>query len=141
MKTQSLIPSVRSLMETFFNDDVFNYGGFNTQVPVNIMENDENFQVQLSVPGAKKENFSIELENNTLRVKYEDKKENEEKKEEKGWTIHKKQFEAFSFERMFHLPETGVNKEKINAEYKDGILNIVIPKDSTPKLSKNISVN
>ncbi|MCX8079600.1 MAG: Hsp20/alpha crystallin family protein [Bacteroidia bacterium] len=140
MNTLMLYPTIRQLMDSFFSDDVLNFGS-NGFVPVNIAEKNDAWVIEVSAPGAKKENFKVDLENNTLRISYQNQNENEEKKEENGLTYHKRQFFATSFERVFNLPENGINTDDIKAEYKDGILYVNIPKNPVQNLVKTISIN
>ena len=57
--------------------------------------------------------------------KFEDEYNNEKKEEEKNYT--RKEFSCMSFSRMFTLPEN-VKDGEIDAEYKNGVLNIILPK-------------
>lgn len=141
MSTLMLYPTIRQLMDTFFNDGLFNAENNNGFVPVNIAEKNDAWIIEVSAPGAKKENFKVDLENNTLRISYQNQTENDEKKEENGITYHKRQFQTLSFERIFNLPENGVNTDGIKAEYKDGVLYVNIPKNSVQNLVKTISIN
>lgn len=113
--------------------------GFNVPA-VNIKETKENFHVELAVPGKKKEDFNIEMENDVLTISSEDKQEQQEKDKEGRYT--RREFSYSSFKRAFTLPET-VNAGDINAEYKDGVLCINLPKKevkpSNPKRMIEIS--
>ncbi|HOO84948.1 MAG TPA: Hsp20/alpha crystallin family protein [Prolixibacteraceae bacterium] len=88
---------------------------------VNIVENENNFELQFSVPGYKKEHFKVNNENKRLTVKAV-----VEQTETKA-NYFKREFEAYSFERSFVLPDDVVN-EAIEARYENGILNVIIPK-------------
>jgi HSP20 family protein len=67
--------------------------------------------------------------------------ESTEEKEEKDKTYTRKEYNFSSFSRSFTLPE-GVNKEKIEASYENGILNLVLPKSEPGKkqTAKRIAV-
>jgi HSP20 family protein len=95
---------------------------------VNIIEGSEDFRVEIAAPGLNKEDFRINLENNVLTVS----SEKEEKKEEKDEKVMRREFHYGSFSRSFTLPQT-VNSEKIRANHKDGILQVVIPKKEEAK--------
>ena len=133
------------IFEKFFGDDMDlwskrNYSSTNTTIPaVNIKENDKGFVVELAAPGLKKEDFHIELDDNVLKV-YSEKEEESEVKE--GEEVLKKEFSYQSFVRSFTLPET-IDKNKIKASYKDGILKVDIPKKdvSKPKSKKQIKIS
>lgn len=104
----------------------------------NILENEKQFEIQLSAPGMKKEDFSLQMENNVLSVSYE-KKEGEDKKDE---NFLRREFGIESFTRSFSIPKTA-DAENINARYEQGILYISVPKLNPEKarLSRNIEIN
>lgn len=116
-----------SIIEELFKPDFF--GGtqdFTTKVPaVNVKETQVGFSIELLVPGFKKEDFKIEIDNDLLIVSSEVTKDLEEKIETDKYT--RREFSFSSFKRSFSLPET-VNKEAINATYVDGILYLTLPK-------------
>lgn len=128
-----------SLMSEIFKPDWF--GGmenYNTAVPaVNIKENEKDFELELAVPGRKKEDFNIEVDSNVLTVSSEIKSENEVTDED----YTRKEFGYSSFKRAFTLPET-IDEDKINANYSDGILKFVLPKrkESLPKPKRMIAL-
>jgi HSP20 family protein len=119
----------------FVKPDRFNSG---TGLPaVNILETDNDFQLQLAVPGMKKSDFKIDVDNNVLTISSEEKSEVENT--ETNYT--RREFYYNSFKRSFTLPET-VNNDKIVAKYKDGVLSILIPKkeEAKPKPPKTIQI-
>lgn len=129
-RNENKLPTFRNLIETFFENDFPNFGKsmsrfmMGTTIPsANIKENDENFQIELGIPGVNKEQIKIDLEDDVLTISSEQK---EEKTEEKD-NYTRREFNYSSFSRSFYLPDI-VDSDKISAEYKDGILNIVIPK-------------
>jgi len=104
---------------------------------VNISENKDNYEVSLAVPGMKKDDFNIDVEGNTLSISAEKKEEKEEKEEK----YTRKEFNYSSFVRTFSLPD-GVNKDKIDASYENGLLKLVLPKTEEARKapSKHIAV-
>jgi HSP20 family protein len=104
---------------------------------VNISENKEKFEVSLAAPGMKKDDFNIDVEGNTLTISAETREEKEEKDER----YTRKEYSYSSFSRTFSLPE-GVNKDKIDANYDNGVLKLSLPKTEEAKkaASKHISV-
>ena len=60
-------------------------------------------------------------------------REKKERKEEKDEDYTRKEFNYESFQRSFHLPKDMVKADKIDAKYKDGILNITVPKTEEAK--------
>jgi len=130
-----------SLMNEIFKPDWF--GGMenfntNTSVPaVNIKENEKDFELELAVPGRKKEDFNIEVDNNVLTVSSEIKSENEVKEE----NYTRREFGFTSFKRAFTLPES-IDEDKIKADYIDGLLRFTMPKrkEALPKPKRMIEL-
>lgn len=117
-----------------------NYSNTNTTLPaVNVLENDNEFVIELAAPGMKKEDFRINLENNILTISSERKEEKEEKKDQ----YSRREFSYQSFQRSFTLPEYHADREKVTAKYIDGILNIIIPKreEAKPKPAREIEIS
>jgi HSP20 family protein len=90
---------------------------------VDIEETATEFIVKADLPDVKKEELKIQLENGVLAIEGERKQE----KEEKGKKFHKIEREYGRFVRRFSLP-TEVEAEKVRAEFKNGVLNVVLPK-------------
>ena len=101
----------------------------------NILENEQAFEIQLAVPGMKKEDFKMEMEENILTVTFE--KEEEEKP---GGEYLRREFEMDAFTRSFSIPKTA-DVENIKAKYDNGILHITVPKMDKARLSKQIKVS
>jgi len=126
-------PTLSNWLDDVFNRDlpsVFN-SNFNTGMTlpkVNIKETAEAFMIEVAVPGLKKSDFQIDLDNQVLSISTETKEENEHKEE----NYTRREFGYSSFKRTFNLPES-VNDEKINANYKEGILSILLPKKEEAK--------
>jgi len=106
---------------------------------VNISENDKSYSLEVVAPGFQKENFKLKVDDDVLTISAESKSESTEEGKEKEYT--RREYSYNSFTRSFRLPEN-VNDENISAAYKDGILNIELPKTTAEvKASKEISVN
>ncbi|WP_395803289.1 Hsp20/alpha crystallin family protein [Daejeonella sp.] len=105
--------------------------------PVNIMEQENQFLVTLAAPGMKREDFKIDLSGNMLNIS----NETEEEKEETEKTFTRKEYNYRGFSRSFSLPE-GIDTEKIEAKYEDGILKITLPRteESKMKVGKSIPI-
>ena len=109
------------------------------QPAVNIIENDNEFRVEVSAPGMRKDDFNIDMEENRLTISAERKYEHEEKsgggngKESKNNERYtRREFGYSQFSRSFMLPET-VDPEKIDASYQDGVLKLILPKREEEK--------
>ena len=135
----SLIRRNTDLLPGLWND-VFTpdwFGGVDSNksnLPaVNIMEGEKDFTLELAVPGQKKEDFNVEVDNDVLTISMETQSEVEDKKSE----YTRREFRYTSFKRAFTLPES-VNQEDIKADYKDGILRFTLPKkeEALPKAQR-----
>lgn len=129
-----------SFMNEIFKPDWF--GGmenFNGNLPaVNIKENETGFELELSVPGRKKEDFNIEIDDSLLTISSELKTESETKEE----NYTRREFGYSSFKRSFTLPES-VDEDKIDAMYENGILKFTLPKkeEALPKPKRMIELS
>lgn len=129
-----------SLMNEIFKPDWF--GGLEndkSNVPaVNIKENEKDFELELAVPGRKKEDFRIEINENLLTISTESK--TEENVEKDNYT--RREFAYSSFKRAFTLPET-IDEENIKANYENGILKFTLPKkaEALPKPKRMITLS
>ena len=104
---------------------------------VNIKEENDKFVLELAAPGMKKDDFKINLDNYQLTISAETKDEKKEK--EDNYT--RREFVYSSFSRSFTLPKT-IDIEKIKADYRNGVLNIVLPKkEEEAKLTKQIKIS
>ena len=90
---------------------------------VDISETKDEIVVKTEVPGMNKDDIKITLQDNVLTLRGERKQE----KEEKETNFHRMERCYGSFTRSFNLP-TVVQADKIKATYKDGILNVTLPK-------------
>lgn len=91
--------------------------------PVDIYESDDALVMKAELPGFSKDEISIELKENTLVIKGERKREDEVKE----GNYHRMERVYGAFQRSFLLPTT-VDQEKVNASYRDGILELRLPK-------------
>src|SRR5690349_8527984 len=111
---------------TGYGDELSTSGNF--VPPVDIYEDENSISLRLEIPGMKRDDLDIRLENNTLTVRGERKFENEEKEE----NFHRIERRYGSFTRSFTLPNT-VNGEKVDATYDKGILKISLAKRAEAK--------
>jgi HSP20 family protein len=95
---------------------------------VDIFENENEVVFKAELPGMNAKDIEVKLENNVLLVKGERHFEKEAKEE----NYHRVERAYGTFSRSFTLP-TAVNGDKVTAEYKDGILKIVLPKKEETK--------
>ena len=95
---------------------------------VDIAETDKEFSIKAEIPDVKKEDVKVSVENGVLTIKGERKQE----KEEKNKKFHRVERFYGSFTRSFTLPDN-VDENKIEASFKDGMLNLTIPKTTETK--------
>ena len=129
------------LWSDLFDDDFFApffTPRYHTMPAVNIKEDDKKFTLDLAVPGIDKKDLKIELNEDVLTISSERKEEKEENRED----YKRREFSYSSFCRSFALPEN-VNRDKIEANYKDGILTVVLPKqhEDNSKVTKEIKIS
>jgi HSP20 family protein len=109
--------------------------GQNYSPRMNLLETDDEYKLEVEAPGIKKDEIDILFEDNILTISGE--KKTEKKEENSRYHINEICFGKFS--RSFELP-SHIDSNKINAKWKDGLLNITIPKSEKAK-PKKISIN
>lgn len=96
----------------------------NANLPaVNIKDNAKSYDLELAVPGYKKDELKVNVQDGVLTISSEKQKESEEDKN--GYT--RREFSYRSFERSFQLPEN-VDADNVKASFTDGVLKLSIPK-------------
>ncbi|RKX70178.1 Hsp20/alpha crystallin family protein [candidate division WOR-3 bacterium] len=95
---------------------------------IDVVETDGHIEVKAELPGLKKEDIRVKLEDNVLTISGERKKE----KEEKDKRYYRVERCYGRFLRSIELP-TEVEPEKVEAKYKDGVLSITIPKPESAR--------
>lgn len=136
------------LVEKIFQDNVNrffddNFWGFNNisqnvNVPVNIRETDNSYELELVAPGLRKEDFKINLQREILTISFEHQEEQSQQAKEGGWV--RKEYQAKSFTRSFNLDDA-IDAGKISAQYTDGILHVNMPKkEGAQAVSRSIDI-
>lgn len=126
--------SLPSVFDDFFGSNVMNSFDFEDRHPsyvpaVNVLENSDSFQIELMAPGREKGDFDLHLEDDVLTISSEKEFKHDE---EKDGTFMRREFGYAQFKRSFTLPETA-DQENIQANYKNGVLHISIPKKEEAK--------
>ena len=132
-------PFFPSLIDDFINND------WNVKVPslsssmpaANIKELDSQFEIELAIPGKEKDDFEIDLDDGILSISStQDYKKLDEKE-----NFTRREFSYNSFRRSFSLPDS-VDHTKIDANYKDGVLKVLLPKykEAQPQPKKLIKI-
>jgi HSP20 family protein len=96
---------------------------------VDIADTEKAYEITAELPGMDEKNVEVKFSNGVLTIKGEKKEE----KEEKNKDYHLSERRYGSFQRSFTVPE-GVDAEKIDATFKDGLLTVSLPK--TPEAQK-----
>ncbi len=127
-------------MGSIFDDDFFPVisNRSNSMPAVNIREDEKSFMLDLAVPGIDKKDLKIDINEDVLTVSSETKNEMEDNRE--GYK--RKEFSYTSFCRSFQIPDN-VSREKIEANYKDGILSVSLPKfeEEKNKISRQVKIS
>lgn len=103
--------------------------------PVDILESKDAYLIRAELPGMKKEDFNLEVNDGTLTLSGERKAESLTE----GIEYHRNERVHGRFSRSFYLPQT-VKQDGIKATYRDGILEIHVPKAEEAK-PRQISIN
>lgn len=138
------LPTFRSMLSDFFEREGFfdmnRWDAFNgAQIPAaNITENENDYQIEIAVPGMHKDEISVSVENNVLTLNGEKKEERKEEKER----YTRREFTYNSFVRSFTLPEN-VDEDRISAKQENGFLRLSIPKVAVTRVeqSKKIAIS
>ena len=135
IRRTDLLPS---FVANFFNpwNEWFD-GSFEKPVSmpaVNIVENEKDFKISLAVPGMKKDDLKIDVEGGMITISAEKEEKTEDEK------YNRREYNYSSFTRSFTLPDD-VMKDKIEARYEDGVLELMLPKKEGAKVAaKTIAV-
>ena len=146
----NIAPSIASNIARFNPiDELFNefskgffvrpFGGLPEVEPkmkLDVKEDDKAYIVRAEIPGVKKEDIQVDVDANAVTVRAEVKQEKEEKKDEK--VIYSERSYGM-VSRSFSLP-TEVDAGAAKAEYKDGVLNLVLPKKANAQ-ARRLSVS
>lgn len=123
----SIYSPFRSVFDDFFTptiwDDTFVTQPTLASIAADIWEEKEDIFVKMALPGVKKEDIKITINEDNITIAGQTKKEEESDKEKKYYF---RSMES-SFEQSFNLP-TKINPDSVEAEFKDGVLQVKLPK-------------
>ena len=126
------VRSLTNVVDEFFNRGIGELVGYDHafSVPsVNVVENPQNFLLEVAAPGLEKSDFKVSVENGSLNISA--KKEKKEEVHDGKYT--RREFNYTSFSRSFNLPE-GVKPEEVQAVYENGVLKVTLPKKEVAKV-------
>lgn len=126
-----------SLFNDFFGDAVapsYVCRPYAAAPKVDVKEENNSYILEMELPGRSENDVDIELDNNNLTIssKKDEKTEKKDAKEEKKTKFILKERRSSEFTRRFTLP-SDVESEGINANFKNGVLTITMPKKSIPE--------
>jgi HSP20 family protein len=130
--------SMRNQMDRFFTDWMGETGemgegrgGFSLRPLMDVSETDNAYMVQVSLPGIRPEDLDISVQNNTLTIRGEMKREEERQGER--WHLQERHFGQF--QRTITLPNN-VDSNQVGAQYENGVLTLTLPKSEEAKPRK-----
>ena len=123
-----------NLFDNFLNLSQNNRSDYMTVPRANILKTENGYSVELAAPGFTRDEFQLNVDNNTLTVGV-----NTEDGDDYEKNITKREYKFQNFTRSWSLPDS-VNIEAIEARYDAGILYIDVPVEDTRRLRKVITV-
>jgi HSP20 family protein len=121
--------------EDFFRDPFFaKMSAMTTPMRADVKETDKEYIVEAELPGVNKDDIVIDLHDDVLTLGVDVKKE--ENEEKSGYIYRERQ--SGSYRRSFNVEN--IKNEDVKATYKDGLLRVILPKDSTEKKSAKIQI-
>jgi len=137
MHRDSNISSFSELMNEMFTEEKLGNAANCSTPPANVVESKFDFRIEMAVPGFEKSDFSIDLDKKMLTISLD--KNVDENTEER---FNYKEFNYNKFSRTFRLSDK-INTENINAIYKNGLLQVVLPKkeEAVEKPARQIKIS
>ena len=121
--SQNWLPSA---FNDFFDNDWMARAN-STAPSINVLEDDKEFNVEVAAPGMTKDDFNIHINDDGDLVINMEKKNESEEKDKHGQKYLRREFSYSKFQQTLALPDN-VEKDKISANVKNGILHIELPK-------------
>lgn len=137
-RNNEVSPFSSNFLEDFLNSSILASNDKRGVPALNIKEDDKELTLELRIPGLNKEDIQLDYNNGILTLSGE---KNEEKEEREKDKYLRREFSSYSFHRSIELPEEMYNVAEAEASYKDGILEVKMPKkEQKDKTSKKIEV-
>ena len=130
----NLREEIEELMSRTLGEDASLWPSDRMVPSLDLVESDGNVEVRVDIPGMEAKDIDIQVNGNLLTISGERKEE----REEKGKTFHRVERRVGSFSRTVTLPSP-VKQDAVDAQYKNGILTVKLPKTEEAK-SKKITV-
>jgi HSP20 family protein len=136
------MPTLHNRINRLFDDPFFSVGRMEDDAvmgmwnpAVDLYEKDDHYMIKVELPGVDKNNVKIDLKDRLLTLSGERTYDNEVNEE----NYHRREMSYGKFQRAFTLP-ADVDSDKIKAEFKDGVLQIEIPKPAEKK-AKQVTIH
>ncbi|MCR4651516.1 MAG: Hsp20/alpha crystallin family protein [Lachnospiraceae bacterium] len=137
-----LLPSIfgESLLDDWMDFPRFDFGDVDRKLygkraaqvmKTDVHEHDDRYELDIDLPGFKKDEIKLELENGYLSVSAA-KGLDKEEKDKKGTLIRQERY-AGSMQRSFYVGDA-IKQEDIKAKFEDGVLKLTVPRQQAPKL-------
>ncbi len=127
MNTYNPFRDMEDIERAFFGNSFWNDRGFNAlaEFKTDIQDKGESYLLEADLPGFKKEDIHIDVDGETMTISAERHSDREEKDKQGNYLRCERSYG--SYQRSFDM--TGIDKEGIKAEYKDGVLKLNLPKE------------
>ena len=123
--TLSLFDDIDRIFHSFLDED----NGVNTNLPrVDVRDEKNSYVLEAELPGTTEKDIDVKVENDLLQIST--KKEEEKEEKEEGYLMQERR--SASYHRSFMLPKD-TDREKIEANFKNGLLTLTIPKTEVAK--------
>ncbi len=136
------MPTLPGRFNRFFDDPFFRVGPMEDDAvmdmwnpAVDLYEKDDHYMIKAELPGVNKDDIKIDLKDRLLTLSGERTYDNEVNEE----NYHRREMSYGKFQRAFTLP-ADVDSDKIKAEFKDGVLQIEVPKPEEKK-AKQVTIH
>lgn len=124
--------------KAFDNVDRKLYGRHaNREMLTDVKDHEDHYEIEIDLPGFKKEQIQIELNDGSLTVSAS-KGLDEDEKDDKGRYVRRERYSGM-MSRSFYVGED-VTEEDIKASFTDGVLKLTVPKKETPKLPEKKTI-
>ena len=114
------------------------YGNRTSQImKTDVHEHDDSYEIDIDLPGFKKDEIDLTLENGYLSINASKSHDNSEKDKE-GKLIRQERYSG-SMQRSFYVGDD-VSEEEIKAKFEDGVLKLTVPKEDTEKVPEKKTI-
>lgn len=137
MKNELRERNYYGLRDSLFDNIFFPYEHKESNMmKTDVKENENDYELQVEVPGVNKENISIDYENGYVTIAAKTNKSKDEKDKE-GNYIRRERYSG-SYSRSYYVGE--VDRESIKAKLDNGVLSIIVPKAKAEEQKKEIAI-